>query len=269
MSLTSNPNPQPESRSYRIPVDGVGEVDLSTTECGAGGVFLFLHGGGGPQSFVPFATSFAAAHPVRTITPTHPGFAGTTRPRALATIADLARLYVGLLDELDLSGVTLVGNSIGGWIAAEMATLHTPRIQRLVLLDAVGIEVPGHPVADFFSLTVDEMSQLTFHDPDKFKIDPAKLPPAAREALPGNRASLATYTNTTDQTLAARLATVTVKTLVLWGAADRVADPEYGRNYAQLIPGARFQLLPNTGHLPQVETPAQVASALERFAINE
>jgi len=69
-------------------------------------------------------------------------------------------LYAELIVELGLDDVTVVGNSIGGWIAAEMALLKSPRISRIILVNAVGIEVPGHPVADFFSLTLDQVFQL-------------------------------------------------------------------------------------------------------------
>jgi pimeloyl-ACP methyl ester carboxylesterase len=161
-----------------------------------------------------------------------------------------------------------VGNSIGGWIAAEMALLHSPRVSAAVLADAAGIEVPGHPVADFFSLTLDQVAQLSYYDPDKFRIDPASLPPAVQAAMPGNRASLAAYAGTTfaDPTLAGRLADITVPTLVLWGEADQICDPDYGRAYAAAIPTAQFRLLRRTGHLPQLETPGQLLDAVWDFA---
>ncbi|HWE64835.1 MAG TPA: alpha/beta fold hydrolase [Chloroflexota bacterium] len=92
----------------------------------------------------------------RVITPTHPGFGGTPRPDALRSIAGLAALYAALLDRRDLHDVTIVGNSIGGWIAAELALLDSTRISNIVLVDAAGIEVPDHPIADFFSLTMDQ-----------------------------------------------------------------------------------------------------------------
>src|SRR5205823_12613139 len=94
---------------------------VSFTDRGQGRPFLLLHGGGGPQTVAAFGDLLAAERSARVITPTHPGFAGTPRPEALRSVADLAALYLSLLAELDLSGVTVVGNSIGGWIAAEMA----------------------------------------------------------------------------------------------------------------------------------------------------
>jgi hypothetical protein len=149
---------------------------------------------------------------------------------------------VALLGQLELKDVTVIGNSIGGWIAAEMALLASPRVSSAILVDAVGIEVPGHPVADFFSLTMDQVFALSFHNPGPFRVDPATLPPAAQAIAAGNRAALATYAGTamSDPTLAGRLARLELPTVVLWGDSDQIADPDYGRAYAAAIPLARF-----------------------------
>jgi pimeloyl-ACP methyl ester carboxylesterase len=207
---------------------------------------------------------FAKSHDVRVIAPTHPGFGGTARPEALTSIRDLAALYVTLIGQLELEDVTVIGNSIGGWIAAEMALLASPRVSRAILVDAVGIEVPGHPIAEFFSLNLDQVFTLSFHDPEPFRIDPATLPPAAQAIAAGNRAALAAYAGTamSDPTLAGRLAHVQLPTLVLWGDSDQIVDPDYGRAYAAAIPQARFQLLNDTGHMPQLESPQQLMNAI-------
>ena len=67
-----------------------------------------------------------------------------------------------------------------------------------------------------------------------------------------------------DPTLRARLAGITLPTLVVWGDSDRIVDPDYGRAYASAIPGAQFLLLTDTGHLPQLESPKLLASAVRR-----
>jgi pimeloyl-ACP methyl ester carboxylesterase len=250
----------------RIPVAGIGTVELSVSERGEGAPFLLLHGGGGPLTVEAFADLLAAHEPARVITPTHPGFGGTPRPDSLAGIPGLAALYVALLAELGLDAVTVIGNSIGGWIAAEMALSDTKRISGFVLVDAVGIEVPGHPIADFFSLTPRQVAELSYHDPDRFGIDPSKLPPDALKLMAGNRATLAVYAGAMNEAgLDERLAGVTTPTLVVWGDSDRIADAEYGRAFAKAIPGARFQLLRDTGHLPQIETPGQLLEAVSAF----
>jgi pimeloyl-ACP methyl ester carboxylesterase len=254
--------------TYNVKLDGIGTVDVTVDEQGEGEPFLLLHGGGGPDTVAGFGALLAQAKPARVIRPVHPGFAGTPRPEELHTVGGLAALYVALLDQLGVNDVTVAGNSIGGWIAAEMAVLSSPRVSKVILIDAVGIEVPDHPAADFFSLTLDQVFQLSFHNPEPFRIDPSTLPPAAQAAAAGNRATLATYAGTAmlDPTLAGRLATVQTPTLVLWGDSDQIVDPDYGRAWAAAIPGARFQLLTDTGHMPQVETPDQALQAIWDFA---
>jgi pimeloyl-ACP methyl ester carboxylesterase len=247
-----------------VDLAGIGPVEVSVADYGSGQPFLLLHGGAGPQSVTGFAERFAAARDVRVLIPTHPGFGGTPRPEGLRSIGGLAALYDALLGQLDLQDVTVIGNSIGGWITAEIALLKSPRVSGLVLIDAVGIEVPGHPVADFFSLTMDQVFERSFHNPEPFRIDPATLPPAAQAIAAGNRAAISVYAGAsmTDPALAARLANLEIPTLVLWGDSDQIADADYGRAYAAAIPMARFQLLAGTGHSPQLETPDQVIHAI-------
>ena len=250
--------------THTVNLEGVGPVEVTTDEQGEGQPFFVLHGGGGPQTVAGFAELLATTHQVRAISPIHPGFGGTSRPEALASIGGLAALYVALLDQLDLHDVTVVGNSIGGWIAAEMAVLGSTRVSGFVLIDAVGVEVPGHPVADFFSLTMDQVFELSFHDPDPYRVDATTLPPAAQAIAASNRAALAVYAgrSMSDPTLLDRLSTPEVPTVVLWGDSDQIVDPEYGRAYAAAMPMARFQLLTDTGHMPQIETPDQVLDAI-------
>jgi pimeloyl-ACP methyl ester carboxylesterase len=250
--------------TYTVNLDSVGPVDVTVDEHGEGQPFLLLHGGGGPDTVASFGKLLATAHHARAIIPIHPGFGGTARPEALRTIRGLAALYVALLDQLGLDDVTVIGNSIGGWIAAEIALLEPARVSGTIIIDAAGIEVPRHPIADFFSLTLDQVFQLSFHNPEPFRIDPTTLPPAAQAIAAGNRAALAAYAGTSmaDPTLIGRLATVEMPTLVLWGDSDQIVDPDYGRAYADAIPMARFQLLKDTGHMPQIETPEQTLQAV-------
>jgi pimeloyl-ACP methyl ester carboxylesterase len=241
-------------------------VDLFGQE---GHPFLLLHGGGGPQTVTPFAGLLAEQRPARVFTPVHPGFDGTARPEWLTDVTTLAQVYAQLLDVLDLRDVAVVGNSIGGWIAAELAALGSPRISSVTLVNAVGIPVPGHPIADTFSLTPVELSRLSFHDPSKFRFDPNKLTEAQRAVMAVNRATLQLYSGPhamADPTLPDRLAKISHPTLVAWGASDQVVDADYGRAYAQAIPDAEFRLLEGTGHMPQTETPEQFLPVLWDFA---
>ena len=254
--------------NHNLIVDGIGPVDVTVSDGGTGHPFLLIHGGAGPQSVAGFA-NLLMSRGARVITPTHPGFGGTLRPDSLDSIAGLARVYAALLDQLDLADVTVIGNSIGGWIAAEMALLGSPRIGSLVLVDAAGIEVAGHPIADFFSLTLDQVAEMSYHDPDRFRIDPTTMSEEQRAVFAGNRATLAIYggAGMTDPTLRGRLANVTVPALVVWGDSDQMVDQDYGRAYAAAIPGATFVLLTDTGHVPQIETPEQLMTPVWDFAV--
>lgn len=245
----------PTSATYQVPYAGSDKVELVVEERGEGQPFLLLHGGAGPASMARFAGLLAARH-ARVITPTHPGFALTKRPDQLNSIKGLAQLYAALLDQLGVSDVTVIGNSVGGWIAAELALLNSPRVSGVVLVGGTGIEVPGHPIADVSKLTLPEVMALSYHNPKPFMVDPATVTEGQRAVIGANRAALQVYApRSTDPTLAQRLSKVAIPVLVISGESDRIVDPEYGRAYAAAIPGARFVLLPGTGHVPQVETP--------------
>jgi pimeloyl-ACP methyl ester carboxylesterase len=178
----------------------------------------------------------------------------------------LARVYRALLGALGADGVTVIGNSVGGWIAGELALLAPTLVRKLVLVDACGIEVPGHPVADVFSMPIQELSKLSYHDPERFRIDPSKLAPEQRALMASNMATLKLYGGAMmDAQLRGRLGAIAAPTLVVWGQADRVVDAEYGRAYAEAIPHARFELLAGAGHLPQLETPELLADTIWRF----
>jgi len=259
-------NRERSSTSETLQVDGIGAVEVSFTERGSGPPVVLLHGGAGPMSVVPWAELLARTGPARVVTPTHPGFMGTPRPEALADIPGLARVYATLIRALDLDGAVIIGNSIGGWVAAELALQAPALVDKLVLVDAVGIEVPGHPVADAFSLSLEELGRLSYHDPQRFAIDPSKLTAEQKAMFAANVATLGVYAGAMmDAALRTRLAAIARPTLVVWGEADRVADIAYGRAYAQAIPGARFELLAGAGHLPQIETPELLAQAIQPF----
>jgi pimeloyl-ACP methyl ester carboxylesterase len=252
-----------------IKVAGIGPVELTVEERGDGRPFLVLHGGAGQPSVAAFAQLLAEKDGNRVLTPTHPGFGGTRRPDGLDSVAKLAALYGGLLDDLGVEDVTVIGNSVGGWIAIEMALLGTARISGIVLLDAVGIAVDDQPVADVSGLSVPEIQALSFHDPTPFRVDPATIPDAQKAIMAANGAALAVYTGSpamTDPTLLARLSRTTIATLVLWGESDQIVKPAYGQAYAAAIHGARFELLPASGHMPQMETPDLVLQAIGDWA---
>ncbi|MFG2595363.1 alpha/beta fold hydrolase [Streptomyces sp. NPDC048462] len=221
--------------------------------------FLLLHGGGGVATMTGFADLLAARAHARVLLPTHPGFGGTSRADGLTGVTELARAYVALLEELDLTDVTVVGNSFGGWLAAEVALQGSPRVSGIVVIDGIGIEVDGHPMTDVRGMTQRQLRSHSFHDPGR-----APVPPAGQAGPSPDVRALIGYAGPTmsDETLAARLRGLDLPVHVIWGESDGIVGPDYGRAFADAIPGAVFTLLPHTGHLPQVETPEELLDAI-------
>jgi pimeloyl-ACP methyl ester carboxylesterase/mannose-6-phosphate isomerase-like protein (cupin superfamily) len=253
----------PSTTTYQVATPS-GDIPVTVTQRGQGRPVLLLHGGAGLDSVAGFAGLLAEQFQVQVLTPVHPGFGGTPRPAGLDSARKLSELYRSLLGQLGLTGVTVLGSSIGGWIAAEVALAAPDRVSRLVLLDAAGLASADHPAADYFAMTLDQVFDVSFAHPDRFRIDPAQLTSGQQAIAAGNRAALEVYggRSMADPSLAARLAGLTVPTLVVWGEADRMFTPAYGQEYAAAIPGATFRLVPDAGHLPQLETPGAVLALL-------
>jgi len=234
-----------------------------------GSAVLALHGGAGPRTMA--GISAALSQQVYVITPTHPGFDGTPRPeRLFDSIADLAEAYLDLLDTLDLTGVMVLGNSIGGWIASEMALRDTRgRISALVLLNAVGIRGRGEDqVVDTRTIAPADMSKLSFVDP-ALRPDFSSFSDEQRAGMAANQKTLATYTGehfTHDPKLRRRLHRVTMPVLVVWGEQDGIAPVGYGRAYAAAFPNGHFVPVPNAGHFPHIEQMGATLGAIGDFA---
>jgi pimeloyl-ACP methyl ester carboxylesterase len=258
----STPHPAGAARTgtRTVQVESIGPVELTVQDRDRTRPYLLLHGGGGVATMAGFAGLLAERTHARVLLPTHPGFGGTSKPAALTGVTELARVYVSLLDQLDLTDVTVIGNSFGGWLAAEIALQASPRVSGAVIIDGVGIQVDGHPMTDVTGMSLDEIRARSFHDPGK-----APGPPGGGGAGPSpDVMALIAYTGPamTDPTLAGRLGHLDLPVHVLWGESDRIVDPAYGKAYAAAISGADFTLLPRTGHLPQVETPEELLGAL-------
>ncbi len=255
--------------SRAVTVDGIGPVHVSFSDAGRGQPFLLLHGGAGPSSVGQFAELLAAD--ARVIVPVHPGFDGTPRPPQLTDVRGLADVYAQLVRDLNLTGVCVVGNSFGGWIAAEIATAESAapdrRVSSVVLVDAGGLQLDGAPVPDVSRLTPEQIAQLSYFDPKRYVIDPASMTDEQRAARGANFAAMATYGGSAmaDPTLLDRLRAISIPVLVAWGEADRMIPVEHGRAYAATIPGGTFTLIPRSGHLPQLEAPAELRSAIAEF----
>jgi pimeloyl-ACP methyl ester carboxylesterase len=233
---------------------------------GSGPPVLLLHGGGGPASVAAFANELSRQYHV--IVPTHPGFASTARLPSQASIKDLARIYVALVEQSDLQDAIVIGCSIGGWIAAEMAVCKPAGVRGFVLVDAVGITVPGQAVLDVFAVQPGDLPSFSYHAPDKFRIDPAAMTEEQMAAMRSNFAALAIYggsRNMQDPDLRERLALVQTPALIVWGESDRVVPPPYGKAYAAAFPRGRFEVISACGHLPQIEQPQRLLQLVEGF----
>jgi pimeloyl-ACP methyl ester carboxylesterase len=246
-------------RPTRTETRTLGPVEVTLQDRDRTRPFLLLHGGGGVATMAGFADLLAERTHSRVLLPTHPGFGGTPKAESLTDVKALARTYVALLEELDLTDVTVVGNSFGGWLAAEIALQKSPRVSGAVIIDGIGIEVDGHPPTDVSGLSPAELRAHSFHDPGKAPVAPGGGTGPSPDVL-----ALIGYTGPTmaDPTLADRLGALDVPVHVLWGESDGIVDPEYGKAYAAAIPFSTFTLLPRTGHLPQVETPEELLGAL-------
>jgi pimeloyl-ACP methyl ester carboxylesterase len=253
----------PVAARYDLDLPGGGQVGVTVAERDRVQPFLLLHGGAGPASVAAFGDLLAARKHARVILPTHPGFDGTPRPETLSSVSGLARLYATLLERMDVWDVTVIGNSIGGWIAAELALLGSPRISGAILVDAVGADIPGHPATDVSGLGPQQLTALAFHDPSRAVADP-DAPGPRPEMVQANMGALAAYAgpSMTDPTLLGRLKELDLPVHVIWGESDGIAGPDYGRALAAAIPGAHFTLMSGTGHMPQVETPEELLGVI-------
>jgi pimeloyl-ACP methyl ester carboxylesterase len=245
-------------------------VKIELTERGAGRTLLFLHPGIGIAPDAPVLQNLAAK--MRVLAPSHPGFGRSEQPKPMNTVDDLAYFYLDLLEAMDLRDVVLVGVSFGGWIAAEIAVKSCERIGRLVLADALGIKVGDREtrdIADMFAMTEAQFNELAYFDPAAQKRDYPAMPESDLVAIARNREAMARYGWTPymhDPKLLGRLHRIRVPSLVLWGAADRIARPDYGRAYAAAIPGARFVTIERAGHFPHLEAPDEFAAQTLDFA---
>jgi pimeloyl-ACP methyl ester carboxylesterase len=244
-------------------------IEFEVRRKGQGRPLLLLHGGGGALFGKPFADSLAERFEI--IEPVHPGFGGSPIPDRFDSIEDLVYLYLDLMDALGLEDAVLVGQSMGGWAAAEIAVRTTQRISKLILVDAVGIK-PGdrdtRDIADLFATDGKEIAKLMWHDL-AFAPQPAALTDDELKIAAANRTALALYTwepYMHNPKLPDRLHRIDVPTLLIWGASDGVVTPEYGRAFCDLIPGARLEVIERAGHSPHIEQPEEFVRRVIDFA---
>jgi pimeloyl-ACP methyl ester carboxylesterase len=243
---------------------------------GAGKPLLYLHSAAGEVLWLPHLADLSRHYELHV--PAHPGFLTSEGIDEIKSIEDYVDHYDAYLSALGWDSVAVVGVSLGGWIAAELAARYPQRVSELVLVDAVGIWIRERPIADIFALDLrypDKLRALLFHD---LECPAARLMqmPAAGVELPEEivtnmmKAMAATAKVgwnplLHDPSLERRLHRVRARTLCLWGANDRVVPPEYGEKYAKRILGAQLRLVPECGHMLPLEKPDAFVAAVREF----
>ena len=247
----------------------VADVELELFDGGHGRPLLFLHGDNGFQSHSPFVAPLSAKR--RLLVPSHPGFGKPPLPDWLDSVDDIAHLYLELMDALKLYELDVVGCSIGGWIAAEMATKTPERFRRLVLVGPVGIKV-GPPdkldIPDIFAKPEEEVRKLLYHNPASINADAAMV--SDDELALGFRAreTLALLTWEPwmhNSKLKRRLHRIAAPTLFMRGESDGLVSRAYLEAYAQMIPNAQTLTIKAAGHMPELEQPESFARAVLEF----
>ena len=247
-----------------VSVDG---CRVSVKRGGAGEPLLFLHGATGAAKVLPFMERLAERFDV--IVPEHPGFGDSDDPSWLENIADLAYFYLDFLAAQDLRRVHVVGGSIGGWIALEMAVRDASRFATLALIGSAGIHLKGVPTGDLFLWSPEETIRNAFFDPSIAERELAeRLTPEQQESVLKNKytvAKLAWEPRLHDPFLYKWLKRIHVPTKIIWGDSDRMFPLQYGESFQKMIPGADLTVIRRCGHLPHVERPDEFCNTLVRF----
>ena len=248
----------------------VGGIDVHAWVGGQGAPLLVLHGAGGNRGWTRSMARLAERFTVWA--PTHPGFGASGDAEWMEGIDDLARFYLWFIAAAGLGRPHLLGQSIGGWTAAEMATMSPGSIDRLVLVSPVGLKPEVGEILDVFYYTPLQLRDLMVHDPgtipeweELFTRPPT---PAEQEIALRNREMTARLTwmpYMHNPRLAQFLPRVSNPTLIVWGRQDRIVPVGCGEQYRRLLPNATLKVLEGCGHLPPIEQPDVYARLVSDF----
>lgn len=244
-------------------------VPVRYFEGGSGPELVYLHGAGGLTAEDPFLNALAAKHHV--YAPLIPGYGDSEECPEIRDMLDFTLHSWDVVAELGLSDPILVGHSMGGMIAAEMAALAPNDLTRLALIAPAGLWDDAHPVADLFATLPFEMPQLLFHDP---AAGAAILTAGRNVEDPG---FLQTYLVTNarqlgmagrilfpipERGLSSRLYRIKAKTVIVWGDSDRLISPTYAHAFKKGVAGAQLISIPEAGHMVTLEKTAAVVEAV-------
>lgn len=253
-----------------------GDVAGATTACtvrgttirlmrdGQGPGLLLLRGTDASDAWLPWMDDLARRFDV--IVPEHPGFGGAPPPPWLDRVGDLAAFYLDLIDELDLRDVHLVGTSLGGWIAADLAHRGSPRLASLTLVGAAGIRVPEVDGIDLFLRSEEDGLRDRFHDTRRAEGTVARmLGPQNEDVRLSNAIAIARVAwspRLFDPQLAKWLHRIKVPTRIVWGENDRILPKAYATTFASAIPGSRVTIVPDCGHWVAHDKPDDLVAAI-------
>ena len=247
----------------------VGDTQVELFSGGSGPALLFLHGAGGNSGWQPYHEELSRSHTV--YVPSQPGFNGTERPDWVYTINDVAHFNQELVRQLGLGQYVLMGSSMGGWIAAEMAAMCCHQLRGLILVDAAGIKPERGEIAEIFMVSAQTRQQQRFHNPAQVP----NLERYTRELTPEER-----ILDHSNREMASRLCwrpylhnlslphylrQVTTPTLIVWGRQDAIIPVECGELYRQAIANSTLRVIDNCGHSPALERPAEFMATVTEF----
>jgi pimeloyl-ACP methyl ester carboxylesterase len=242
-------------------------VTIRLHRAGNGPTVLFLHGAGGVPQWLPFFDTLAQRYEL--LVPEHPGFGGSDDPPWIRSMADLAMFYLDLIEEAGLNDVHLIGNSLGGWLAAEILIRDRSRFRDVVLLAPAGIRVRGLPPGDNFIWGPEEAIRNLYHD-QAFadRILAVKPDESQMDVLLRNRFTAAKFgwqPRWFNPDLEKWLHRIKLPALVIWGRDDKLLPSAYGELWRSRLPDARLVTLEPCGHLPHVEHADSVAQDVAAF----
>lgn len=240
---------------------------IGLMRAGTGMPMLYLHGAGGAPAWTPFMEKLSQRFDL--IVPEHPGFGGSDTPEWLDTVGDLAFFYLDFIAQLGLEKIHLVGSSLGGWTALELAVRCTHSLATLTVNCPAGISLPDVPMGDIFLWTPEQRIRNLFHD-QALAARMLALQPTEAEADIALKnhyalARLAWQPRFYNPHLAKWLHRIDVPTHIVWGREDKLIPVAYADALAKLIPGAKSTVIPDCGHLPQAEKTDEYVGMITEF----
>ncbi len=237
---------------------------------GSGPKIGFLAGYGGLPRWIPFLDRLAESRTV--IVPSLPGFPGGDRGHVrLDSHLDWVLAVREIIDRAELAGADLVGSSVGGSFAAELAAIWPERVRRLALIAPFGLFNADDPAADPWAQRPDDVPALLTADPETYR-RLKEMPAGANsiewpiEQVRAAEAAARIFWPLGNTGLIRRLPLIKAPTLILWGERDRLMPKSYAATIAGAITGATEVIIPGAGHLAELDRPDEVAAAVVRFA---